>query len=384
MTPSSDPTVDVIIPVYNQRKLTLDCLASVLAARNQTPFEVIVIDDASTDTELQEALARQAQDKGITLLRNVENLGFTRSVNRGMRLHPDRDVILLNNDTLVFGDWIDRQRATAYSAPRVATVNPMTNSSHISSYPYHGIPYNSAFEVTDEVLDGIAAEVNADRVVVVHTTVGFCMYIRRVALVDVGLFDEVHFPYAYGEESDFCYRARKVGWKNLVAGNVFVRHFEGQSFGERRERLVQDALKVFRRLHPEYDDLDKAFARTDPNRPLRTNLHLGRVKLMLGGAAELAVCPSNEPGRPSTGPVLLFSMPDRTVQIANIALDTLPLLPIYALPRDIAAFNAMLKRLGVTRLSFSTNSVMASFAEVLRGRPMELGLTAEMAVADGG
>src|ERR1039457_1798631 len=105
MTLPSDPTIDVIIPVYNQRKLTLDCLASVLGARNKTLFEVVVINDASTDIELQEGLARLAQDNKITLLRNPENLGFTRSVNRGMRLHGHRDVILLNNDTLVFRDW---------------------------------------------------------------------------------------------------------------------------------------------------------------------------------------------------------------------------------------------------------------------------------------
>jgi hypothetical protein len=293
-------------------------------------------------------------------------------------------VILLNNDTLVFADWIDRLQRTAYSAPRIATVNPMTNSSHISSYPFHGIPYNSAFEVTDEALDSVASEVNADRVVVVHSTVGFCMYIRRAALQDVGLFDEFHFPYAYGEESDFCYRVRKVGWKNLVAGNVFVRHFEGQSFGERRARLVEDALKVFRRLHPEYDALDKKFARTDPNRPLRTNIHLGRLKLLLGGAAELPCCTDNELDRRlSAGPVLLFSPPARTVQIANITLDTLPLLPIHVLPRDIASFNTMLKRLGVTRLGFREHSAMASFAATMHGRPMELGLAAEIAVTDG-
>jgi GT2 family glycosyltransferase len=382
--PPSDPTVDVIVPVYNQCKLTLNCLSSVLGARNKTPFEVIVIDDASTDIELQNGLARLAKDNKITLLRNRENLGFTRSVNRGMRLHRDRDVILLNNDTLVFGDWIDRLHGAAYSAPRIASVNPLTNSSHISSYPFHGIPYNSDFEVTDAMLDSLASEVNADRVVVVHTTVGFCMYIQRAALDDLGLFDEYYFPYAYGEESDFCYRARKVGWKNLVAGNVFVRHFEGQSFGERRARLVAEALKVFKNLHPEYDALDRNFAKTDPNRQLRTNLHFGRLKLLLGGVTELPCCTDKElESRILTGPVLRFSVPDRTVQIANIALDTLPLLPIHVLPRDIASFNAMLKRLGVTRLCFMSDSVLASFKAMMRGRPMELGLAAEIAMTDG-
>lgn len=384
MIPPSSLTVDVIVPVYNQCKLTLDCLASVLGAQNKTPFEVVVIDDASTDSDLQDGLARLAQEGKISLVRNPENLGFTRSVNRGMRLHPDRDVILLNNDTLVFGDWIDRLRSAAYSEARIATVNPLTNSSHISSYPHHGLPYNFAFEVTDETLDSLASEVNADSVTVVHTTVGFCMYIRRAALDDVGYFDEVHFPYAYGEESDFCYRARKIGWKHLVTGNIFVRHFEGQSFGERRARLLAKALEAFNKLHPDYGNFDRKFARTDPVRPLRTNLHLGRLKLLLNGATALPCCTEAElAGAPAMGPVLLFSITDRTVQIGNVTPDTFPQLPIFALPRDIAALNTMLKRLGVKSLNFRERSVMDSFAALLRGRPMELGLAAEITVMDG-
>jgi GT2 family glycosyltransferase len=306
MTPSS-PIIDVIVPVYNQRELTLDCLSSVLGARNEAQFEVVVVDDASTDIELQERLARLAQDHKITLLHNSKNLGFTRSVNRGMRLHPDRDVLLLNNDTLVFGDWIDRLHGVAYSASRIASVNRLTNSSHISSYPFHGVLYNSAFEISDEMLDSLASEVNRGHVSVVHTTVGFCMYIRRVALDDVGLFDEHYFPYAYGEECDFCYRARKIGWRHLVAGNVFVRHFEGQSFGERKARLVSEAVETFRKLHPQCEALDRKFAQNDPNRPLRINLHFARLKLLLGGVSELLCCTDEElDSGLSTGPVLLF------------------------------------------------------------------------------
>ena len=67
-----------------------------------------------------------------------------------------------------------------------------------------------------------------------HVTVGFCMYIRPAVLDAVGYFDDHLFPVGYGEESDFCYRARKLGWRHIVTGDVFVRHWEGQSFGERK------------------------------------------------------------------------------------------------------------------------------------------------------
>jgi GT2 family glycosyltransferase len=381
MTPAN-PIVDVIIPVYNQCQLTVDCLASVLAARNETQFEVVVVDDASTDVELQERLSQLARECGITLLRNNENAGFTRSVNRGMRLHPDRDVLLLNNDTLVFGDWIDRLRSAAYSASNIASVNPLTNSSHISSYPFHGVKYDGAFEIDDKTLDSLAAKVNDGRTSVVHTTVGFCMYIRQAALDDVGYFDGHYFPYAYGEESDFCYRARKVGWRHLVTGDVFVRHLEGRSFGERRARLVAEAVKVFIELHPEYEGLDRKFSQTDPNSPLRINLHFARLKLMLGDVPEL-LCITDEELHDGTypGPVLL-SRADGTVRILGSMLETFPHLPIYTLPADIASFNTMLERLGIARLRFRERSTKDTFAAMMRGRAMDIGVAAELVVRD--
>jgi glycosyltransferase involved in cell wall biosynthesis len=107
---TADPGVDVIVPVHNQRPLVEACLASVLETRNETPFELVVVDDASTDPELKARLAQLAEAGRLTLLTNVANLGFTRSVNRGMQLHPNRDVLLLNSDTVVYGDWLDRLR----------------------------------------------------------------------------------------------------------------------------------------------------------------------------------------------------------------------------------------------------------------------------------
>jgi O-antigen biosynthesis protein len=76
MAPAREPIVDVIVPVHNQREVVEPCLASVLAARNQVAFELVVIDDASTDAALKASLARLARDRRITLLENGRNLGF--------------------------------------------------------------------------------------------------------------------------------------------------------------------------------------------------------------------------------------------------------------------------------------------------------------------
>ena len=97
----------MIIPVYRGYDDTLACIFSVLSSSNATVFETVVIDDASPDRALSKALRRLSELGLITLLRNSSNLGFVRTANRGMQLHDNRDVILLNSDTLVsITGWI--------------------------------------------------------------------------------------------------------------------------------------------------------------------------------------------------------------------------------------------------------------------------------------
>src|SRR4030095_3392247 len=133
----------------------------------------------------------------ITLLRNAENLGFVRTVNRGMSLHPERDVVLLNSDTEVANDWLARFRAAAYPAADIATVTPLSNNATICSYPFEGWTGGMPGKLGLAVLDALFAKANRGARVDIPTAVGFCMYIRRDALERVGLFDAEAFPRGY-------------------------------------------------------------------------------------------------------------------------------------------------------------------------------------------
>ena len=101
----------------------------------------------------------------------------------------------------------------------------------------------------------------AARVVDIPTAVGFCMYIRRDCLDQVGLLREDLFAQGYGEENDFCLRARHLGWRHVAAPGVFVAHVGGQSFGAARGHLVARNMAVLNRLHPGYDALIAAIRR---------------------------------------------------------------------------------------------------------------------------
>src|SRR5439155_2396270 len=202
-----EPLVDVIVPVYGQYAETLSCLHSVLTAPQTTPHEVIVIDDAGPDRALASALDELAARRLITLIRNDRNLGFVASVNRGMALHRGRDVLLLNSDTVVHADWLDRLRRAAHADGAIGTVTPLSNNATICSYPHFVQDNNMLLDVDDPQLDREAARVNAGVAIDIPTAVGFCVYIRRDCLDQVGPFDAERFGRGYGEENDFCLRA---------------------------------------------------------------------------------------------------------------------------------------------------------------------------------
>src|SRR5207244_751892 len=130
--------ITVIVPVYAGLDYTARCLESVVqhAAGTRVPFELLVIDDASPEPALRDFVDRFAERDlpiRVTVLHNDENLGFVRTVNRGLRQAP-ADVVILNSDTAVTDGWLDRLAAAA-ALPDVATVTPLSSHGSICTLP---------------------------------------------------------------------------------------------------------------------------------------------------------------------------------------------------------------------------------------------------------
>ena len=273
-----DQPVDIIVPVYRGLADTQLCVNSVLASACTTPYRLIVINDASPEPEVTDWLrARAAQEPRITLLENADNLGFVGTVNRGMALSHSHDVLLLNSDTEVANDWLDRIRSAAYSDRQVASVTPLSNNATICSYPKFCQDNALPAGYSTASLDALCAQTNPGAVVDVPTGVGFCMYIRRDCLAQVGLFDTDNFGKGYGEENDFCQRAAQAGWRNLHLLDTFVLHTGGVSFGASKSPREQAAMETLRRLHPRYESTVMAFVQADPAQPYRFALDLARA-----------------------------------------------------------------------------------------------------------
>lgn len=269
--------IDIVVPVYRGEAETRRCLESVYRAGVAAAYELVVVDDASPEPGLVDWLSGEAARGRITLLRNPTNLGFVGSVNRGMALHPERDVVLLNSDTEVANDWLDRLSRCAGAAPDIATVTPFSNNATICSYPYDGWPGEVPGQLGLAALDRLFARVHDGVTVELPTAVGFCMFIRRACLQQIGAFDAEAFGRGYGEENDFSLRASKAGWRNVLCADTFVYHRGGVSFGAERDALMAAAGQVLKARHPDYDMRVAGFIGGDPLRPLRDAIDRARV-----------------------------------------------------------------------------------------------------------
>lgn len=274
---AADIQVCVVIPVYRGLPQVSACILSVLQSlpENVTRTRLIVIDDASPEPALAAWLDQLAATGAIMLLRNRFNLGFIESVNRGLKQGGAADVLLLNADTAVHGNWIDRLRASLYSDAAVASVTPWSNNGEISSFP--AIAESAAFPALSELarIDTLCAELHAAGQLVdmaLPSCCGFCMLIRGSALNHVGLLDGAALQRGYGEEVDWCLRARAAGYSHRIAAGVFVAHAGSTSFRSEKVLRVRQNRSVITARYPDYYDEYKHFVCDDPLRAIRDTL----------------------------------------------------------------------------------------------------------------
>ncbi|HET9650729.1 MAG TPA: glycosyltransferase [Usitatibacter sp.] len=292
--------IDVVIPVYGGVQETRRCIESVLACTPAAQADIVVVNDASPEPAIGAYVQQLANEGRITLLVNGQNQGFVRSVNRGMALHGDRDVVLLNSDTEVANDWLERLRAAAHRQPDIATVTPFSNNATICSYPFEGWQGGTPGTLGLAALDRVFARANTGLALDLPTAVGFCMYIRRDALQALGLFDAERFGRGYGEENDFCMRALKSGRRNVLAADVFVFHEGAVSFSEERAQRTAAATEALLEVHPDYMERVVEFIEADPAQPLRSAVDLARIALGAEEARQVLLERRQEQARWST------------------------------------------------------------------------------------
>lgn len=243
-------TVDIVVPVYDGLKETMECVSSVLSTKNEMNFNLILINDASPNKNIKQYLETiAATHESVLLTTNPTNLGFVKTVNKGIQ-SSERDVILLNADTIVTDNWIDKLYAAAYSNPKNGTVTSLTNNGTISSVPVFNKDNKLPAGYSLSEFATLVENLSSKSYPIIPTAVGHCMYIKRELINKIGLFDEEAFGMGYGEENDFSFRAAKAGYKNILADDTFIFHYGSTSFKESKKDLIKKHKKILRKKHP--------------------------------------------------------------------------------------------------------------------------------------
>lgn len=271
----------VIIPIYNAAAALARCLQS-LVRQGQHAHEYLLIDDASTDPLISDLLDRLPElPAPVRVLRNAVNLGFVGTVNRAIN-ESTGDVLLLNSDTLVSEGWLRRIEHCSLSDQRIASITPWSNNAEICSLPAFCKP-NPEPPDADAIARVIAAS-GVPSYPELPTGVGFCLWLRRNALDQIGDFDQTTFGRGYGEENDWCRRAAGHGWSNVLCDDAYVVHQGGQSFAAEGHHPGGENLRRLVARYPDYERLVATFIHTDPLAPRREQLCAALDRAKLGRA----------------------------------------------------------------------------------------------------
>ncbi|MCL6601792.1 MAG: glycosyltransferase [Paenibacillus sp.] len=264
--------IDIIIPIYNAYEDLIQCVDSILNNDAGQPYRIILINDCSPDTRISPYLEKEAlENDNVIFLSNETNLGFVKTVNRGMS-YSTNDIVLLNSDTIVTKGWLSKILTCAYSSELIATVTPFTNNGTICSVPNFGedneIPEGFTIDSFAEMIEDISLK-NYPHI---PTAVGFCMFIKRAILDKVGLFDAESYSKGYGEENDFCCRVTEFGYVNVLDDATFIYHKGSMSFKSDKEGLIIRNSEVLRGKFPYYFDRVNSFLSSNSVFPLIENI----------------------------------------------------------------------------------------------------------------
>jgi GT2 family glycosyltransferase len=251
--------VSVIIVNWNTVGILRDCLRSVFAETTGINFEVIVVDNASSDGSVD--MIRQEYGQ-VILIANTENRGFAVANNQGMAIANGRYLLLLNSDTIVLNGAIQKTLACAEKWPDTAVVgcrilNPdrtlqnscfmfpsLLNGFLFSTTLYRLFPKSRFFG--REQMTWWARDDTRE----VDVVTGCYMLVRRQSVEDVGMMDDGFFMYA--EETDWCYRFKSKGWRNRFTPDAEIIHLGGASapkLSARRAQITNASFVRYMRKH---------------------------------------------------------------------------------------------------------------------------------------
>lgn len=268
-------SVDIIIPVYNAYEDLKICLESLYKYTNLQKHRLILINDNSSDPRIVPYLNEQKKEN-VIVIHNEENKGFSHNINLGMKYSEEHDVILLNSDTVLTKNWVEKMIRCAYSHSSIGTVTPLSNNATLCSVPSfceeNQLPTDISVDKAAEIVEVCSLQ-KYPRITVAH---GFCMLVKREVIKQVGYFDEATFGRGYGEENDFCNRTEQMGYIHVMCDDTYILHTGTKSFmSKEKEEYIKEHNKILQERYPEQMRRNMVHCMTNPNKWVGEHIGLG-------------------------------------------------------------------------------------------------------------
>lgn len=265
-------SVDIVVPVFNALEDVKKCLASLNESTDGFNVKIIVVNDGS-DEQTTEWLREFCKNKLLfKLIENPKNLGYTKTVNVGLKASNADYVITQNSDTIVCNGWLKGLVNCIESDQKIGICGPLSNAASWQNVPdlydetrkfaVNSLPHHFTIAQMSQVVKDASLKTYP----ILPFVNGFCFMIKREVINKIGYMDEENFPVGYGEENDFCIRAQDVGYKLAIADDVYVYHAKSKSFGhEKRKQLSEDGTAKLKQKHglEKYADLVNKVKITD-------------------------------------------------------------------------------------------------------------------------
>jgi GT2 family glycosyltransferase len=241
------PNLSIVLVCWNNKAYLDPCLKSLYETGMRNSFDVIVVDNGSTDGS-QQMLAEKYP--GVMLIQNTGNVGLGKASNQGIEATNGRHILLLNNDTIVNGAAFDEMVDFLEQNPKVGAVggkllNP--DGTVQACYNYFSTLWEEfliATRLGELIRPGYPSVMKADQIKSVDWLTSACLMVRRETLDQIGLLDESYF--IYGDEVDLQYRIKRAGWEIYYLPQATTIHYGGRSMTRwPRRKMVYRGKMLF-------------------------------------------------------------------------------------------------------------------------------------------
>lgn len=225
----------IIILTYNNLDKTKDCIESIRKYTDKDSYEIIVVDNNSTDDT---KLFLEEQDD-IKVIFNEVNMGFPKGCNIGIANSEETyDILLLNNDTIVTKNWLSNLKKCLYSDKKIGAVGAVSNNG--ANLQGVDFTYNDFDEMQNLALKNNISDVRKWEEKV--CLIGYCLLIKREVMDQLKGLDEGYTP-GYIEDNDLSLNIIKLGYRLMLCHDSFIHHYLGTSFRKDEDKFNKIILK---------------------------------------------------------------------------------------------------------------------------------------------